>query len=168
MADVAKAVGISRQAVYLHFADRAELFVEVARYADEKRGLDAEVRKQTEAPTALAAIRELARRQARMNPGIWAAARAVDAVRRTDEAAEKAWQDRLQSRLRGARDLARRLEKERQLRPGLDVHAAADLIWTITSLRTWEDLVLERGWSAAKYEEQVSALLIAGLTAEGG
>jgi len=87
MMEIAKAAGVSRQAVYLHFADRAELLVSVARHADEKRGLYAEIRKITDAPSGIDALREAASLQARTNPGIWAIARAVDAVRRTDEAA---------------------------------------------------------------------------------
>ena len=34
MADIAKATGISRQAVYLHFATRAELLIAAARHLD--------------------------------------------------------------------------------------------------------------------------------------
>src|ERR1700745_2137516 len=99
MADIAKAAHVSRQAMYLHFADRADLMLALVRYADEKRGLDNEIRKIAEAPTGVAAMREMVSLQARMNPGIWAIARALDAVRRTDEAAERGWQDRLKHRL---------------------------------------------------------------------
>jgi len=150
MADIAKAARISRQAVYLHFTDRAELLVALARHADEKRGLADEVRKIENAPSGVAALSAMTALQARNNPRIWAVARALDAVRRTDEAAERSWQDRLQNRLAGCWRI---------------VAAAADLLWTITSLRTWEDLVLQRGWTAAQYEKRVVALLEAALTA---
>lgn len=101
-----------------------------------------------------------------MNPGIWAVARAVDAVRRTDAAAERSWQDRLQSRLEGCRAIVSRLSQEGALRPDLHPDAAADLLWTITSLRTWEDLVLQRGWTAAEYKERIERLLLATLTSK--
>ena len=58
--------------------------------------------------------------QARLNPAVWAVARALDAVRRTDAAAERAWQDRLDDRLGGCRGIVARLEAEGNLRPGLD------------------------------------------------
>jgi AcrR family transcriptional regulator len=164
MADIAQAAGISRQAVYLHFADRAALMLDLVRYADEKRGLAKEVQKIGDAPNSAAALREMAALQARTNPGIWAAARAVDAVRRTDPAAERSWQDRLQDRLAGARQVIAWLQKEGNLRPGLDPATAADLLWSITSLRTWEDLVLERGWTAAQYEERITDLLLRSLS----
>ena len=102
--------------------------------------------------------------QARANPSVWAVARAVDAVRRTDAAAARAWQDRLQSRLQGCRAIVSRLETEGSLRPGLDPSIAADLLWTMTSLRMWEDLVLEREWSPEQYQVYVTNVVIGALT----
>jgi hypothetical protein len=101
--------------------------------------------------------------QARLNPGLWAIARALDAVRRTDDAAERGWQDRLQHRLEGCRQMIARLQEEGKLRRRLDPEVAADLLWTITSLRTWEDLVLERGWSRRRYDRHITSLLAAAL-----
>jgi AcrR family transcriptional regulator len=167
MADIAAAAEISRQAVYLHFSDRADLMVALVRRADERRNLAKELERITHAPTGAASLREMAALQARMNPGIWAAARAVDAVRRLDPAAERSWQDRLEHRLSGAKEIIRRLRAENNLRPNLDPKFAADLLWSITSLRTWEDLVLQRGWTAAQYEKQITELLLTSLTRSG-
>jgi len=163
MAEIAKAARVSRQAVYLHFADRADLLVALVRYADEKRGLASELRKIVEAPTGVAAMREMVALQARMNPGIWALARALDAVRRGDEAAERSWRDRLMHRLEGCRAMIDRVQREGTLRPGLDAESAADLLWTLTSLRMWEDLVLERGWTAERYQQRMTDLILTAL-----
>ena len=165
MAQIAKAARMSRQAVYLHFADRSTLLVAMVRYMDEKRGLEAEIRKIREAPSGIEAMRRMVSLQARTNAEIWAPARTLDAVRRTDAAAERSWQDRLQHRLGGCREIMRHVQQDGHLRPGLDVDTAADLLWTITSLRMWEDLVLQRGWSAKRYEEHVFGLLLRSLTA---
>lgn len=164
MAEIAEETGVSRQAVYLHFADRAALMLALVQHADDERGLEKELRKVREASNAIEALREMVALQARMNPGIWAVARAVDAVRRTDEAAERGWQDRLANRLQGCRALVGRLESEGRLRRGLDRAIAADLLWTITSLRTWEDLVQERGWNAREYQKRITAVLLRALT----
>jgi AcrR family transcriptional regulator len=166
MAEIARAAGLSRQAVYLHFADRAALFVALAQYVDERRGLPAALERVAQAPTGVAALREMVRLQARLNPTVWPIARAVDAVRRVDPAAERSWQDRLQHRLEGARRTIARLGQEGVLRPGLDPDVATDLLWTLLSLRTWEDLVLERGWSAARYERYLEEVLLRVLTAD--
>jgi hypothetical protein len=102
--------------------------------------------------------------QARMNPKIWPLARMLDAVRRQDEAAERSWQDRLQSRLTGCRKIVGRLAREGTLRRGLTPAVAADLLWALTSLRTWEDLVLQRRWSPDQYEQRLCDVLLAILT----
>jgi AcrR family transcriptional regulator len=159
MATVARAARVSRQALYLHFADRAALLLAAVRYADERRGLPAVIRRIQEAPTGVAALKEMAAAQAQMNPGIWPLARALDSVRRNDKAAEQSWQDRLGTRLEGCRAIVARLAEEGVLRPGVDPGVAADLLWTLTSLRAWEDLVLLRGWTAAQYQDRLTDLL---------
>src|SRR5215469_6536658 len=85
MAEIGKAAGVSRQAVYLHFADRGDLFVALFQYVDEQRGLAAELERVRNAPSGTAALRAMASLQARTNPGVWPMARATEAVRRTDE-----------------------------------------------------------------------------------
>jgi AcrR family transcriptional regulator len=165
MAQIAKAARLSRQAVYLHFADRAELMAALARHVHESLGLPAAIqRMMTNAQTGIGLIEADVSMQARYNPEVWAVARAVDAVRRTDAAAARAWQERLDSRLDRCRVIVARLESEGLLRPGLSPSIAADLLWTMTSLRMWEDLVLERKWSPEQYQKYVTNVLIGALT----
>jgi AcrR family transcriptional regulator len=164
LAEVARAARVSRQALYLHFADRAALFLALVRHADEQRGLAAAIQRVQDAPTGVAALREAVAMQARMNPKIWPLARHLDSVRRHDEAAERSWQDRMEGRLLGCRMGVARLAREGTLRRGLTPEVAADLLWTLTSLRTWEDLVLERGWSAKQYEKRLGDVLLMVLT----
>lgn len=164
MAEIAKAAKLSRQALYLHFQDRADLLMAVVSYVDEQRGLTEHLQKVFDAPTGVAALREAVKVQARLNPSVWPIARALDAVRRTDEAAERAWQDRLARRLDGCRRIVARMRADRTLRKDLSAESAADLLWTMTSLRTWEDLVLSRGWSADNYECRLTATLLAALS----
>ena len=159
MAEIARAAGVSRQAVYLHFADRGSLFIELVHYADEKRGLAAELDKVRNAPSGVAALRTMAAVQARTNPGIWPLARATDAIRRTDEEVERAWQDRLKDRYAGCAAVVKRLIHEGSLRRGLTAEIATDLLWSITSLRAWEDLVIQRRWKPQQYEERIGDLL---------
>jgi hypothetical protein len=52
-----------------------------------------------------------------------------------------------------------RLKEEGALRPGQNADTA-DLLWTLTSLDTWENLVLVRGWTAAQYEKRLTDLLL--------
>jgi AcrR family transcriptional regulator len=164
MAQIAKAARLSRQAVYLHFADRANLMVALARHVNESLGLPAEIQRVMNSPTGIEMIEAFVSMQARGNPAVWAVARAIDAVRRTDAAAARAWQSRLESRLAGCRAIISRLTADGGLRRGLDPSIAADLLWTMTSLRMWEDLVLEREWSPEQYQGYLTNVLIGALT----
>ena len=167
MAHIAKAARLSRQAVYLHFADRATLMVALARHLDEQLGLPSDIRQVIDSPTGATMLTAMVSMQAHRNPSVWAIAQALDAVRRTDAAAERAWQDRLNARLQGCRTIVARLQAEGGLKAALDESVAADLLWTITSLRMWEDLVLNRGWSPQQYQKQITRLLLETLTQQG-
>jgi AcrR family transcriptional regulator len=159
LADVAKAARVSRQALYLHFKNRAALFLAVAQHADDKRGLPEAIRRLQQAPTGLEALHHLAATRAALNPEIWPLARILDSVRREDRAAEITVQNRLEARLGACRTIVAQLAKDGSLRPDVDPAIAADLLWAFTSLRTWEDLVLVRGWTAAQYGERLAAAL---------
>jgi hypothetical protein len=37
-------------------------------------------------------------------------------------------------------------------------------LWTLTSLNTWEDLVIGRGWSAGRYRSHVAYLAVGAVT----
>ena len=159
MAQIAKAARMSRQAVYLHFADRGELLLALVRYTDRKRGLDLEVQHIHDAPTGVEGMRRMVSLQARSNPIIWPVARILDGARRSDAEAERSWQDRLQDRLIGCRQIMRKVQEDGDLVPEIPVDCAADMLWTLTSLRMWEDLVVLRKWPPKKYEEYVFELL---------
>jgi AcrR family transcriptional regulator len=164
MAQIARKAKISRQALYLHFADRAELLDALVKYADEQRGLVAAIQRILDAPTAREAINRMVSLQALQNPRIWGIALAFEAVRRTDKAAQRSWQRRQARRLEACRTLIKRLRREGELRSALTIAEAADLLYVITSLRMWEDLVLVRGWTADEYQKRVTRLLWDGLT----
>jgi TetR/AcrR family transcriptional regulator of autoinduction and epiphytic fitness len=61
------------------------------------------------------------------------------------------------------RRLARSLHRRKQLKPGLAVREAADVIWTLASERSYLALVRDRGWKADNYERWVAEQLAAGL-----
>ena len=50
----------------------------------------------------------------------------------------------------------------------LTLGEAVDRLYVIKSLRMWEDLVLVRGWTADRYPERVTRLLLEGVTAHRG
>lgn len=164
MSAIAKQAGLSRQALYLTFADKAELFIAVLRFADGERGIVEEQSRIRAAPTGRDALIAIIDFQARLSPAYKRLADAFELLRRQDAAAETAWQDRQRDRLEGCRAIAARLAAENALRSELAVDSAADLIWSITSSTIWDDLAVKRQWTAAVYREQVSQLLLRWLT----
>ena len=110
MAEIARAAGLSRQAIYLHFEDREALLLALARYADDRRGLDIEVGHVLESSSGVLAMTRYVELLTRTNPGIWVLARAADAVRRTDPAVENTWQNRVQVRLKVCQAIIARID----------------------------------------------------------
>jgi AcrR family transcriptional regulator len=167
MGDVARRAGVSRQALYLHVADRASLLLEVSRLVDATLRTPARQRRVDEAPTARDALREAVALQAWLKPRLHGVATALDVLRRTDPGALAAWREREHARLGRCEQVVRRLDAEGELAEGWDVAGAARCFWAVTSQRVWDDLVNDQGWSAARYRAHVTALLESALLRSG-
>ena len=162
--DVAKAAGVSRQALYLHFGSRGALLLALVEFVDREEGLGEYVEDVRAAPTALEALGRLVTLNATYEPRIRAIAVAHDVARRGDPELEAAWQDRMRGRRRLCAHVTERLEHEGRLAEGLTTGDATDLLWAILSTHVHEDLVGERRWSRRRYDEQLSLLLQRALT----
>lgn len=163
MSELARVVGISRQALYLYFPDRASLLLALVGYVDECEDLQAGVAVVETTPDAPGQIRAWARMQAWRNPKIAPFARALDQVRHSDQAAAAAWRDRTGNRMRGAVAITARLREEGRLHPSWDATEAAGLLNELTSFRVWDDLVTESGMTPDRYIEIVTATALAAL-----
>ena len=144
--EVARKAGVSRQAVYANFGSRAGLLVALVGYIDEIGDLQAKIAKVLDSTTAVGALEALVDFRARYAPSIFRLATHVDAARRFDADAEATWQDRMRYRYAHSQAVAQRLAAEGVLAPGWTEAEAADLIWSLTSIRTYEDLVVDRAW----------------------
>jgi len=164
MAEIAAQAGVSRQAVYLHFADRTALLMALSHYVDEARGLASKLSGLARAPSARAAVAALVTLGAGDNPGLWPVWRLFDNLRPNDPAVEAAWQERQADWLGTCRAIAERFQSEGALAPHLSMDAAADLLGTLTSPRLWEELVAGRGWTAERYRRHVTYLAVSALT----
>lgn len=166
MAAVATRAGVSRQALYLHFADRTSLFLEVSRVLDASLRTPARQRRVDEAPTARDALREAIALQAWLKPRLKGVATALDVLRRSDPAADAAWKEREHARLERCEQVVRRLQADGDLAPGWEVPSAARCLWAVTSQRVWDDLAIDQGWSTTQYRKHLTALLEAALLRE--
>ncbi len=157
--DIARAAGISRQAVYLHFADRTDLLVATARHADEVNDLEGEIEKCRSAVGGLASLDALVDFWGNYIPRIYRLARALLSARETDEAAAAAWADRMAQLRDGCRGTIRCLEVDGLLAPGWSPDLAADVLWAMLSIGTWEALVYDLDWPVGRYVEHMQRAL---------
>jgi AcrR family transcriptional regulator len=164
MGEVARAAGVSRQALYLHFTDRTQLLLEVSRAADVAARTPTRQARIDQAVTARDALREAIAVQAEIKSQLRGVATALDVLRRSDAAAAAAWAEREHARLDRCRAVIGRLRDEQALAAGWTVEAAAQLMWAVTSQRVWDDLVVDQGWSQAKYRRHITTLVEAALT----
>jgi AcrR family transcriptional regulator len=170
--DIARAANVSRQAVYLHFGSRTTLFVETARYADESLRLMERICQACDAETGVIAIEAYVRFWADYVPDIYGLAKALLALRETDEAAATAWNDRMAAFREGCLTILRQVERDGALADRLaapwTVETAADYFYAALSIPTWESLTLECGWSREEYVERVALAIKRALLAAPG
>ena len=151
MADIAKASGISRQAVYLHFASRPELIVAAVQYADDELGIGDRYAAVLESKSGVERLHTFIDFWGNYIPEIYGIAKALLASRDTDEAAAAAWNDRMEAVRKECRDLIKVLSKKGVLSDGWTISEAADVLSTMLSIQGWERLTIERGWTVKKY-----------------
>ncbi len=166
--EVARDARVSRQAVYLHFKSKADLLVATAQYTDELVGVYELLRPVREATTALEALDAGVAAYAAIEHQIYDVASTGYAARRSNEAAEEAWQDRMAFRREGIRQVMERLQGEGLLSERWSIDEAADFGWALLSLHTYEYLVVERRWPIDQFVRRLQTTLRSILVAEPG
>lgn len=158
MSDIAKAVGISRQALYLHFPNRTELLVATTRHVDAVKDVDGRLARSRSASSGIERLHAFIEAWVGYIPEIHGLSVALRAMRATDKAAEDAWDDRMQAVRHGCAAAVRAIAEDGDLNPKLTERTATDLLWTLLSVENWERLVRECEWSQTAYEEAVKHL----------
>lgn len=158
IADIAAAAGVSRQAVYLHFGNRANLLLAAVQYRDRISPVQS-IARAAEEDAVPGALANFVAAWFEHIPRIEPVAHLLSAASQIDPEAKVAWEDRMSllRRLIGA--LTKRLAAGRALKSEWTAERAADWIWHRTHLDGWRHLVGERGWDAAEYGRRVRASL---------
>jgi AcrR family transcriptional regulator len=159
LAEVAVRAGISRQGVYLHFANRAGLLVEMARHADHHSGFVRGLAAARRAP-AVESARRVLRLWYRHLAAILPVARALEAAAITGADGSAAYHDRMDAWHETLRISVAALAEAGRLRPEWTVGRATDWVWARTQPSGYEYL-LSRGWSPARAAGQLTRSILA-------
>jgi AcrR family transcriptional regulator len=164
MAAVAQAAGVSSQQVYKTFGNKAGLvkaLFDVAMAGDDEPVVMVERQ-------SLRSVREERdpRRKLRLYADFVASTAPrhvpiqllVRAAADTDAEAAGLWRRLSDERLRGLAMFAAHLADE--LREGVTVDDARDLLWAHNSPELWDLLVIQRGWSPARFASHLADALI--------
>lgn len=159
--EVAAAAGVSRQAVFYAFGNRAGLLTAALRHRDATLPYVrrfAEIR--AAGPVTSASIAAHTANWLDYLPHVYPVAALLRAAALTDADARAAIDDRLVGALlQGFREMAEALAARRPL-PGRQSPAtAAEEIWAATHVDTWRLLVVEQGWSPDAFRESRLAMV---------
>jgi AcrR family transcriptional regulator len=157
--DIAKAAGVSRQAIYMHFGSRSGLLIATARYLDST--LD-HLQRSYPIRTAASgeeALDELVVFWANYIPDIYGLAKAFLSVLEDDKDAASAWEDRMSALHEKCSIVILLLSEEGKLAENWTVKEAADFTWTTLHLSNWEHLTIKHGWSQEQYIQRIQETL---------
>jgi AcrR family transcriptional regulator len=151
MADIAKATGISRQAVYLHFPSRTDLLIETTKYTGDSLDVEGRLAPSRAAASGLERLRLYIEFWGNFLPEFYPVAKALMMAQDTDDAAAAAWQDRMVAMKDGCRAAIAALQAEGQLADGWTRPKATEALWTMLLVPNWENLTQACGWSKREY-----------------
>lgn len=147
MDQIATAAGISRQALYLYVDSRAGLFIQMARHKDERSDIASRFQRALGRPSALEALEATISTWFGYVREILPVARALMTAATTDAHAAAAWRDRMDASLHPIGAIIDRLQSAQLLDPLWQREVAAQMLWALTHVRLYDDLVNHHGWS---------------------
>ncbi len=158
MTDIAKRAGITRQALYLHFGTRAALLIATTHYLDAMKGSDERLVPSRTAHSGIERLDAFIEAWGTYIPEIYGIAKALLAMKDTDDAAAKAWDERMQDMREGCAAAIDALDRDNRLSPDHSPDQATDILWTMLSVRNWEQLTIACGWRQERYIETLKSL----------
>ena len=154
MGRIAKASGITRQALYLHFSTRAELLTAATHYLDELLDVNGRLAPSRAAGSGVERLDLYIDCWGRYIPEIYGVAKALMLGKDTDEAMAAAWNDRMAAMRDGCRAAIDALQADGRLASEWQRDDAIDALWAMLSVQNWELLTQDCGWSVDEYVER--------------
>jgi AcrR family transcriptional regulator len=172
IADIADRAGVAPETIYSAFRNKRSL---LKRLADVRAAGDDEpipvaqrewIREIMEEPDGRRKLRlYAAAARGMIQRGVGDVQLVIRAAATADAQISELWEELKRQRLVGAANMATHLAERGLLRDGLDADRARDLIWTYISPEI-ADLLAERGWNGAAYEQWLGDTLTAALLAD--
>lgn len=150
MADIARAAGVSRQAIYLHFETRADLLIGATRYLDEVNDAGA-LLAESRASEGVARLDAWIAAWGAYIPMIYPIAKAIRAMIPTDAEAHAAYDERMAAMRHGCEAAIKAVQTAGRLRSEYDAETATDLLWAMLLIPEWEALTKVCGWTETEY-----------------
>lgn len=157
--DIAARADVSRQAVYLHFGDRAGLVIGVVQQMDEALNLGTSIEKIMACESGEALIEAVMKVHVDFSEAIDSVALILEAAQYEDHALGAAWRDRMQFRHGAHRAFAQRLADLGELSDQWTAEEAGDLFYATTLVGPWRELTRELGWSRDDYLRRMTLML---------
>jgi AcrR family transcriptional regulator len=159
LSEVADRAGVSRQAVYLHFRDRAGLLVALVQHMDKSLALSESLSHVFRAQSGAEVIARTMALHRDFSAAIDPVALILEAAQYEDEALGAAWRDRMQFRRQVHRKIVQRIAELGELADTWTNDTAADLFYAVTLPGPWRELTRELGWTGSQYVDAMTTML---------
>jgi AcrR family transcriptional regulator len=160
LVDLAREAGVSRQTLYVLFGSRAGLLLAMVEYRDTQSAAVPRLARAREAMTTRGAFEPYLRAWFEYLPQVFPVARALAAAANlADGDAQAAWESRMKLLRGGFLEMTRTLDDAGALRPGWTPATAADWMFAMTHVDTWQHLVVEAKWKPKDAVDRIVATL---------
>ncbi len=151
MADIARAAGITRQALYLYFPTRADLLVATTLYVDEINNIESRLLASRTANSGIERLELFIEAWGNYIPMIHGISRALIAVYDSDQGAAEAWDGRMAAVKDGCAAAVKMLKADGMLTTEFTRIEAAEILLGLLSVENWERWTVTCGWSQSRY-----------------
>ena len=159
LSDVAARASVSRQAVYLHFGDRAGLLVGLVEHMDDTLDLGESLAEVHAAPDGGSLLEAAMRLNTTFWGQVFPVAQVLEAAQHDDEALGAAWRNRMRFRHAAFRAMIEALAERGELDEDWSIDDAAATLYAVAHFDTWRELVIELDWTDGRYIESMTRLL---------
>lgn len=165
VSEIAKQVGVSRQAIYLHFGSRGGLLIALVRRADDRFNIKAALFEAFARPDPRDRVAQTLEVWLDFVPKIYPVASDLIRLRGTDAESAAAWEDRMEELRNWLTTMCASLERDGVLPQGWTAQDASSVFWAHSSVQVWGLFTRDCGWSADKTRAHMQHVILSSILA---